>query len=127
MDEILRRNNYSVPNFAFIIGYTNASWTLKADIASAYFTKLLNYMKDNRVDKLVPKENKMEEIKRVHFTGGLSSGYFARAGEKLPKLGDKSPWDTVANNYLYDLFNITFKGMSLDSLEITVADKLKKN
>jgi len=116
-----------VPNFAFIIGYTNASWTLKADIASAYFTKLLNYMKNNRVDKLVPKENKREEIKRVHFNGGLSSGYFARAGEKLPKLGDKSPWDTVANNYLYDLFNITFKGMSLDSLEITVADKLKKN
>ena len=28
-----------VPNMAFIIGYTNASWTLKADIASLFFTK----------------------------------------------------------------------------------------
>ena len=34
-----------VPNFGFIMGYTNASWTLKADIASIYFTKLLNHMK----------------------------------------------------------------------------------
>ena len=31
-----------IPNFLFIIGYTNASWTLKADITSLYFTKLLN-------------------------------------------------------------------------------------
>ena len=39
-----------VPNMAFIIGYTNASWTLKADIASLFFAKLLNYMRDNKVD-----------------------------------------------------------------------------
>ena len=116
-----------VPNFGFIIGYTNASWTLKADIASKYFTKVLNYMRDNRVDKLMPKENEMEEMKRVHFTGGLTSGYFARAGAILPKQGDKPPWDTGSNNYLYDLFYSTFKGMTLDSLEITAADKFKKD
>jgi len=116
-----------VPNFGFIIGYTNASWTLKADIASKYFTKVLNYMRDNRVDKLMPKENEMEEMKRVHFTGGLTSGYFARAGAIMPKQGDKPPWDTAANNYLYDLFYSTFKGMTLDSLEITAADKFKKD
>jgi len=116
-----------VPNFAFILGYTNASWTLKADIASAFFTKLLNYMKDNRVDKFVPKENKMEEIKRLNFTGGLSSGYFARAGDKFPKQGDKCPWETRAGNYFYDLFNIKFRGMSFDSIEISVADKSKIN
>ena len=39
-----------VPNFAFVMGYTNASWTLKADIASIFFAKLLNYMRDNKVD-----------------------------------------------------------------------------
>ena len=38
-----------VPNFAFVMGYTNASWTLKADIASLFFAKLLNYMRDNKV------------------------------------------------------------------------------
>ena len=39
-----------MPNFAFVMGYTNASWTLKADIASLFFAKLLNYMRDNKVD-----------------------------------------------------------------------------
>ena len=90
-------------------------------------TKLLNYMKENNVDKLMPKEDEMEEIKRVHFTGGLSSGYFARAGHILPKQGDKNPWDSGANNYLLDLFNSTVKGLSLKSLEITVGGKFKKD
>ena len=51
----------------------------------------------------------------------------ARAGAILPKQGDKPPWDTGSNNYLYDLFYSKFKGMTLDSLEITVADKFKKD
>ena len=84
-------------------------------------------MRDNRVDKIMPKENEMEEMKRVHFTGGLTSGYFARSGAIMPKQGDKPPWDTGSNNYLYDLFYSTFKGMTLDSLEITAADKFKKD
>ena len=29
-----------VPNFGFVFGYTNASWTLKADISSLYFTQV---------------------------------------------------------------------------------------
>ena len=42
----------NVPNFGFIIGYTNASWTLKADIAAIYFTKLLNHMRSNNISKV---------------------------------------------------------------------------
>ena len=30
-----------VPNFAFVIGYTNASWTLKADLTCSFVTRLL--------------------------------------------------------------------------------------
>ena len=48
-----------VPNMAFIIGYTNASWTLKADVASLFFTKLLNYMRDNNVAKVCSKQYKL--------------------------------------------------------------------
>ena len=116
-----------VPNFAYIFGYAGSSWTLKADIASIYFTNVMNYMKNNNVDKLVPRENKMDQIKRVHLTQGLSSGYIIREGKKLPKQGDKAPWDGGSNNYVFDLFNITFKGMNLDSLEITVSDKFNKD
>ena len=32
-----------VPNFAFVVGYTNASWTLKADISAVFITKLGRY------------------------------------------------------------------------------------
>ena len=34
-----------VPNFAFVVGYTNASWTLKADISAVFITKV------RRIDK----------------------------------------------------------------------------
>jgi len=111
-----------VPNFGFVIGYTNASWTLKADIASLYFTKLLNYMKTNKVEKVVPKEDPKDGVIPEAFSGGLSSGYFARAGEILPKQGDKYPW-RGGYNYIKDLINMTFGGFSKDSLDITVADK----
>ena len=33
-----------IPNFAFIVGYTNASWTLKADISAVFITKLGRYL-----------------------------------------------------------------------------------
>ena len=81
-----------VPNFAFVVGYTNASWTLKADIASLYFAKLINYMRANKVAKVVPREDPSDPVNSEAFDGGLSSGYFARAKDILPKQGDRSPW-----------------------------------
>ncbi len=33
-----------VPNFFSVFGYTNASWTLKADLISEYACRLINYM-----------------------------------------------------------------------------------
>ena len=111
-----------VPNFAFIVGYTNASWTLKADIASRYFTKLMNYMRSNKITKLVPREDPDGNVKHEYFDGGLSSGYFARAGEILPKQGDKDPWKG-GTNYILDLIQMTFGGFSKESLELVVDDK----
>ena len=105
-----------VPNFGYIMGYTNASWTLKADIASLYFTKLLNYMKNYNVSKVVPREG--DDVKHENFTGGLSSGYINRARGVVPKQGDKYPWSGGVN-YIIDLFQMTFRGLSKDSLEFT--------
>merc|ERR1711970_1152361 len=111
-----------VPNFAFVIGYTNASWTLKADISSIYFTKLLNYMKSNNIKKVVPKENPEDNVKHENFNGGLSSGYFARAAEILPKQGDKFPWKGGVN-YIIDLIRLTFGGLRKDSLHFEKDEK----
>eukprot|EP00092_Neocalanus_flemingeri_P028947 GFUD01031430.1.p1 GENE.GFUD01031430.1~~GFUD01031430.1.p1 ORF type:complete len:497 (+),score=112.16 GFUD01031430.1:102-1592(+) len=111
-----------VPNFAFVIGYTNASWTLKADIASMYFTKMLNYMRSNKITKVVPKEDPDGNVKHEYFSGGLSSGYFTRSGDILPKQGDKFPWKGGVN-YILDLVQMTFGGFSTDSLEFEMENK----
>ena len=39
-----------LPNMAFTIGYTNASWTLKADLVSEFVCRVLNYMDANGYD-----------------------------------------------------------------------------
>src|SRR5208337_5184350 len=43
-----------MPNMAFTIGYTNASWTLKADLVSEFVCRVLNYMDANGYDTVVP-------------------------------------------------------------------------
>ena len=80
-----------VPNMAFVMGYTNASWTLKADIASLYFTKLLNHMRDNNVVRVVPRRDPNDDgVKVEDISGGrLTSGYLARAADVMPKQGDR--------------------------------------
>ena len=59
------------------------------------------------VEKLVPKEDQLDNVKRLYFSAGLTSGYLARSKESLPKIGDKAPWS--ANHYFFELFNLTFK------------------
>ena len=110
-----------VPNFGFVVGYTNASWTLKADIASLYFTKLLNYMKDNGIARVIPKDTNLD-MKYTQWDGGLTSGYISRATKDFPFQGDVDPW-AGGRNYLVDLFNLYVKKLSIDSLEFTPADK----
>ena len=43
-----------VPNLAFTIGHTNASWTLKADLVSQYVVRLLRYLDRHGYDQCVP-------------------------------------------------------------------------
>ena len=43
-----------VPNFAFLIGYTNASWTLKVGLVCEHFTRLLSFMDAAGYDQVTP-------------------------------------------------------------------------
>ncbi len=87
-----------VPNFVFVFGYTNASWTLKADLVSAYVVRLLEHM-DARGQEVfvVPRDRTVEERPFSDF----SSNYFVRALPGLPKQGDRKPWN-LAENYVKD-------------------------
>ena len=89
-----------MPNMAFTIGYTNASWTLKADLVSEFACRVLNYMDDNGFDRVEPQHpgNSVDERPLMDFT----PGYVLRALDYLPKAGHVAPW-RLKQNYLLDL------------------------
>ncbi|MGB1584171.1 MAG: FAD-containing monooxygenase EthA, partial [Solirubrobacterales bacterium] len=97
-----------LPNAAYTVGYTNASWTLKADLVSKYVCRLINYMDDHNYNVCTPQppnpSAKLEPI--IDF----SSGYVLRSVDKLPKQGDKKPW-RLHQNYPLDV--LMFKRGSL--------------
>jgi len=79
----------NIPNFANVFGYTNASWTLKADLTCQYVCRLINHMDETGADYCVPRLTDDVEVKEMM---PLDSGYFARAIDKLPREGTKLPW-----------------------------------
>ncbi|MDX1889528.1 NAD(P)/FAD-dependent oxidoreductase [Mycolicibacterium sp. 050158] len=87
-----------VPNMAFTIGYTNASWTLKADLVSEFVCRVLNYMDANGFDTVVPEHpgDSVDERPLMDFT----PGYVLRALDSLPKAGSKTPWKLKQNYFL---------------------------
>jgi monooxygenase len=89
-----------LPNMAFTIGYTNASWTLKADLVSEFVCRVLNFMDADGYDTVVPDHpgDSVEERPLMDFT----PGYVLRALDRLPKQGSRAPW-RLKQNYLLDL------------------------
>jgi cation diffusion facilitator CzcD-associated flavoprotein CzcO len=89
-----------VPNFAFAIGYTNASWTLKVDLVCEHLCRLLAYMRDRDADMVVPVRNGDAMERRPLFD--LSSGYVQRGIQRFPHAGSHGPW-TAAMAYERDV------------------------
>ena len=87
-----------VPNFAYCIGYTNASWTLRADLSHRYVCRLLSYLDKNGYVSATPRETPGNRRPLLDLT----SGYVQRALDSFPRQGDKDPW-TVRQNYLLDV------------------------
>jgi len=93
-----------VPNFAMAFGYTNASWTLKADLTAGYVCRLLRRMDRRGVEIAVPRREKDVEPQPLL---DFSSGYVQRGLGALPSQGTRSPW-RVHQNYLRDLLLIRY-------------------
>jgi len=88
-----------VPNFLFTFGYTNASWTLKADLVAEFGVKLLSYLDQHGYAEVVPVRD--PTVAERPFVD-LNSGYIQRALHQLPRQGDQGPW-TMKQNYLVDI------------------------
>ena len=94
----------NIPNMAVIFGYTNASWTLKVDLACSYLIRLFKHMKKHRYHTVIPQADiagEQAQIQADTIMGSLSAGYISRAKDELPKQGDRYPW-RVTSNYLSD-------------------------
>ena len=92
-----------VPNCAFTVGYTNASWTLKADLTSEYVCRVLAHMDVHGYRKSVPElsDPSVKEMPLLDFT----SGYVQRSLHEFPKQGSKEPWK-LRQNYVLDIRTI---------------------
>ncbi|MEQ0564996.1 NAD(P)/FAD-dependent oxidoreductase [Amycolatopsis sp. NEAU-NG30] len=96
-----------IPNLAWCVGYTNNSWTLRADLASQYVCRLLSYLDSRGFAYCVPDPDAASAAGRPRPIVDLQSGYIRRAASGLPKQGGKRPW-MMRQNYLLDFADMRF-------------------
>lgn len=94
-----------IPNMAICFGYTNASWTLKADLTAEYVCRLLQHMRGGGYEVCVPRIRGNFGSEQPFID--LSSGYIARAVDQMPKQGSKAPW-RLRENYALDLVALRY-------------------
>jgi cation diffusion facilitator CzcD-associated flavoprotein CzcO len=102
-----------VPNLAWVIGYTNASWTLKADITCEYMCRLLNHMRRRGYVSATPRHDPSAEGEPFF---GLTSGYVQRGLHLMPKQGSKRPWK-LHRNYAMDAVALRFGRVADGTME----------
>lgn len=108
-----------LPNFASVFGYTNASWTLRADLISEYVARLINYMDDNNFVQATPRMNLAHPDEKPFVD--FSSGYFTRVADKLPKQTTQAPWKQN-QSYLHDIMELRYGKLEDGALEFRRAE-----
>jgi cation diffusion facilitator CzcD-associated flavoprotein CzcO len=94
-----------VPNLFWCVGYTNASWTLRADMTARATAKLLAYMKSHRYTHAYPHLGGEPMPEKLSWD--IQAGYVLRSPHALPKSGTKRPWN-VRQNYFADAIDYRF-------------------
>ena len=82
-----------VPNLAFAVGYTNASWTLKVDLVGRRLVDLLRHMRQHGFQQVVAVVDDATMERRPLLD--ISAGYVLRALPALPRQGARDPWRVV--------------------------------
>jgi cation diffusion facilitator CzcD-associated flavoprotein CzcO len=111
-----------IPNFAFTVGYTNASWTLKADLVAEYVCRLLAHMDAHGYSRCVPEiaDDSITEVPLLDF----SSGYVLRSLHEFPKQGSRAPW-RLRQNYPLDRGLIRFSPIEDGTMKFSGASPSK--
>ena len=102
-----------LPNMAFTVGYTNSSWTLKADLTASYVCRLLNKMAKRGYSVVTPRMiGSVLEEPLLDF----SAGYVLRSQDQFPKQGNRLPWKNY-QNYIKDFITLRLGGLKDKELE----------
>jgi cation diffusion facilitator CzcD-associated flavoprotein CzcO len=96
-----------IPNLAWCVGYSNNSWTLRADVTSQYVCRLLEHLDRAGFAYCVPDPEREPAGAELRPVLDLQSGYVRRAGGILPKQGSAWPW-LMRQNYVLDFTRMKF-------------------
>ena len=109
----------NVPNLVATFGYTNASWTLRADLTSEYVCRLINFLNKKGYAYCCPRVDQSVE----HDGNWLdfSSGYITRSMHKFPKQGSRDPWRNT-QNFPRDVFTIRWGNIDDKELKFTALE-----
>jgi cation diffusion facilitator CzcD-associated flavoprotein CzcO len=94
-----------VPNLFWCVGYTNSSWTLRADMTARATAKLLAHMKSHGYTHAYPHLDGEPMSEKPAWD--IQAGYVLRSLHALPKSGTKRPWN-VRQNYFADAIDYRF-------------------
>jgi cation diffusion facilitator CzcD-associated flavoprotein CzcO len=112
-----------IPNMAFTVGYTNASWTLKADLVARYVCRLLRHMDAHGYERCRPLAPD-PSLPRAPFLD-LASGYVLRSLEQLPKQGPHAPW-RLHQNYVRDVLMLRRGPLEDEAIEFSRARRTSR-
>jgi monooxygenase len=113
-----------VPNLAVTVGYTNASWTLKADLTADYVIRLLRYMREHQYRVCTPQRPATDEPTQPFIN--LESGYVTRSAHLLPRQGSRTPW-RLHQNYIRDVALLRHGRIDDGALEFAVAGQSRSS
>lgn len=99
-----------VPNAAWCAGYTNASWTLRADLVARKVVRLSRELDRRRKTVATPTVCKPMNARALM---ALNAGYIERARGDMPIAGNRRPWK-VYRSVIADRFAHRFVRASKD-------------
>lgn len=108
-----------VPNLVATFGYTNASWTLRADLTSEYVCRLLNFMDKKGYANCCPRT--AEHVEQAGDWLDFTSGYVKRSMHKFPKQGSRDPWRNT-QNFPKDVLAIRWGNIDNKELKFTALE-----
>nr|WP_042188671.1 NAD(P)/FAD-dependent oxidoreductase [Kibdelosporangium sp. MJ126-NF4]CEL18385.1 monooxygenase, flavin-binding family [Kibdelosporangium sp. MJ126-NF4]CTQ97868.1 monooxygenase, flavin-binding family [Kibdelosporangium sp. MJ126-NF4] len=111
-----------IPNFVFTVGYTNASWTLKADLVSEYTIRLLRHMDENGYVQCVPVNDDPSVTTQPLMD--FQAGYVLRAIHEFPSAGSRAPWQ-LGMSYAHDVVKFRFGRVDDGTMRFSRARQLR--